>query len=124
MCLLTGLTEPAEGILTVPRLAERGILLMRDAGIREVTAGRTVQTVNLVTGQLATMRYSKDGNRTRIGLSDRPLVTSYEIRDGRRSENRVLGDQISVALFTVDGRILGAREAEAGCVNWEVILQP
>jgi hypothetical protein len=81
---------------------------MRDAGIREVTVGRTVQTVNLVTGQSATMRYSKDGNRTCIGLSDRPLVTIYENRDGRRMETTVLGDQISAALFTVDGRILGA----------------
>jgi hypothetical protein len=29
-----------------------------------------------------------------------------------------------VALFTVGGRILGAREDEAGYVNWEVILEP
>jgi hypothetical protein len=35
----------------------------------------------------------------------------------------VLGDQISVALFSVDGQILGAREDEAGFVNWEVIPQ-
>ena len=29
----------------------------------------------------------------------------------------MLGDAISVALFSVDGRILGAREDEAGYVN-------
>jgi len=43
------------------------------------------------------------------------------IRDGRRIETTVLGDQISVALFPVDGRILGARDDEAGYVNWEAI---
>ena len=113
--------EPAEEILTVPRLADRGIRAMTDDEIREVTVGRTVQTVNLVTGQSATMHYSQDGKRSLAGLSDRPLVTPYEIRDGRRIETTILGDQISVALFSVDGRILGAREDEAGYVNWEVI---
>ena len=116
--------EPAEEILTVARLAERGILPMGDEDLRAVTVGRTVQTVNLVTGQSAATHYSKDGKRSLIGLSDRPIVTPYEIRDGRRVETTVLGDQISVALFSVDGRILGAREDEAGYVNWEVIPQP
>jgi hypothetical protein len=60
-----------------------------------------------MTGQSATLHYSSDGKRTLIGLSDRPLVTPYEIRD-RRIETTVLGDQISVALFTVGGWILGA----------------
>jgi hypothetical protein len=115
--------EPAEEILTVARLAERGIQAMTDDEIRALTVGRTVQTMNLVTGQSATMHYSKDGKRTLIGLSDRPLVTPYEIRDGRRIETTVLGDQISVALVSVDRRILGAREDEAGYVNWEVIPQ-
>jgi hypothetical protein len=115
--------EPAEEILTVARLAERGILPMGDEQIREVTAGRTVQTINLVTGQSAATHYSKDGKRSLLGLSDRPIVTPYEIRDGRRIETTVLGDQISVALFSVGGRILGAREDEAGYVNWEVLPQ-
>ena len=115
--------EPAEEILTVARLAERGIQAMTDDEIREVTVGRTAQTVNLVTGQSATMHYSKDGKRSLAGLSDRPLVTPYEIRGGRRIETTILGDQISVTLFSVDGRILGAREDEAGYVNWEVIPQ-
>ena len=115
--------EPAEELLTVARLAERGILPMSDEQIREVTVGRTVRTVNLVTGQSATVHYSKDGKRSLAGLSDRPLVTPYEIRDGRRIETTILGDALSVALFSVDGRILGAREDEAGYVNWEVIPQ-
>ena len=118
-----GARESAEETLTVARLAERGIMPMTDDEIRAVTVGRTVQTVNLVTGQSGTVHYSRDGNRSLIGLSDRPLVTPYEIRDGRRIETTVLGDQISVALFSVDGRILGAREDEAGFVNWEVIPQ-
>jgi hypothetical protein len=84
---------------------------------------RTVRTVNLVSGQSATMHYSKDGKRSLAGLSDRPLVTPYEIRDGRHIETTILGDQLSIALFSVDGRILGAREDEAGFVNWEVIPQ-
>ena len=96
---------------------------MSDEQIREVTVGRTVRTVNLVTGQSATMHYSRDGKRSLAGLSDRPLVTPYEIRDGRRIETTILGDALSVALFSVDGRILGAREDEAGYVNWEVIPQ-
>jgi hypothetical protein len=69
------------------------------------------------------LRAWRAGQRTLIGLSDRPLVTPYEIRDGRRIETTVLGDQISVALFSVVGRILGAREDEAGYVNWEAIPQ-
>ena len=113
--------EPPQEILTVARLAERGIQAMTDDEIREVTVGRTVQTVNLVTGQSAILHYSRDGKRTLAGLSDRPLVTPYVIRDGRRIETTVLGDQISVALFAVDGRILGARDDEAGYVNWEAI---
>ncbi len=113
--------EPAEEIFTVARLAERGILPMGDEQIREVTVGRTVRTVNLVTGQSATLHYSRDGKRTLAGLSDRPLVTPYVIQDSRRIETTVLGDQISVALFSVDGRTLGARDDEAGYVNWEVI---
>ena len=76
--------EPREDIFTVARLGERGILPMGDEEIREVTVGRTVRTVNLVTGQAATLHYSRDGKRTVAGLSDRPLVTPYEIRDGRR----------------------------------------
>jgi hypothetical protein len=96
---------------------------MTDDEIRAATVGRTVQTVNLVTGQSATLHYSRDGKRTLAGLSDRPLVTPYVIQDGRRIETTVLGDQISVALFLVDGRILGARDDEAGYVNWEVIPQ-
>lgn len=76
-----------------------------------------------MTGQSATLHYSRDGKRTLIGLSDWPLVTPYEIRDGRRIETTVLGDQISVTLFTVGGWILGAREDEAGYANWEVIPQ-
>jgi hypothetical protein len=115
--------EPREDIFTVARLAERGILPMGDEEIREVTVGRTVRTVNLVTGQSATLHYSRDGKRTVAGLSDRPLVTPYEIRDGRRIETTVLGDAFSVALFSVDGRILCAREDEAGFVNWEAIPQ-
>jgi Protein of unknown function (DUF3604) len=115
--------NPFQVGFTVARLAERGIMPMTDDEIRAVTVGRTVQTVNLVTGQSGTVHYSGDGNRSLIGLSDRPLVTPYEIRDGRRIETTVLGDQISVALFSVDGRILGAREDEAGFVNWEVIPQ-
>ena len=115
--------EPWEDIFTVARLTERGILPMGDEEIREVTVGRTVRTVNLVTGQAATLHYSRDGKRTVAGLSDRPLVTPYEIRDGRRIETTVLGDAFSVALFSVDGRILGAREDEAGFVNWEAIPQ-
>jgi hypothetical protein len=115
--------EPREEIVTVAGLAERGILPMSDEQIREVTIGRTVRTVNLVTGRSATLHYSREGKRTLAGLSDRPLVTPYEIRDGRRIETTVLGDAFSVALFSVDGRILGAREDEAGYVNWEVIPQ-
>jgi hypothetical protein len=110
---------PAENLFTVAQLADRGVRPMTDDEIREVTVGRTVRTVNLVTGQAATLHYSRDGKRTLIGLSDRPLVTAYEIRDARRVETSLLGDDISVALFSVDGRILGARADEAGYVNFE-----
>ncbi len=113
--------DPEEEILTVARLSERGVQAMTDDEIREVTVGRTVRTVNLVAGQSATMHYGKDGQRSLSGLSDRPSITPYEIRGGRRTETTILGDQISVALFTVEGRILGAREDEAGYVNWEFI---
>jgi hypothetical protein len=110
-----------EEVLTVAQLAERGIRPMTDDKIREVTVGRTVRTVNLVTGQAATIHYGEDGQRSLMGLSDRPLVTPYEIRDGRRIETSVLGDQIAVTLFSVDGRILGAREDEIGYVNYEAL---
>ena len=45
------------------------------------------------------------------------------IQDGRRIETTVLGDQISIALFSAGGRIMGARDDEAGYVNWEVMPQ-
>jgi hypothetical protein len=107
---------------TVAQLAERGIGPMTDDEIRAVTIGRTVRSVNLITGFEATLHYGADGNRSLMGLSDRPVVTPYEIRDGRRIETTLLGERMSVALFSVDGRILGARDDEAGYVNYEAFV--
>ena len=100
---------PAEGMYTVAELADRGIRPMTDEEIRGATVGRTVPSVNLLTGFEATLYYGADGNRSLMGLGDRPLVTPYEIRDGRRIETTLLGEHMSVALFSVDGRTLGAR---------------
>ncbi len=47
-----------------------------------------------------------------MGLGDRPVVTPCEIRDGRRVETTLLGERMSLALFSVDGRTLGARDDE------------
>lgn len=104
---------------TVAQLADRGIRPMTDDEIRAVAMGRTVRSVNLVTGFEATLHYGADGNRSLMGLGDRPVVTPYEIRDGRRIETILLGERMSVALFSVDGRTLGARDDEAGYVNYE-----
>ena len=52
--------------------------------------GRTVRPVNLVTGFEATLHYGTDGNRSLMGPGDRPVVTPYEIRDGRRIETTLL----------------------------------
>ena len=109
----------AEDLYTVAQLAERGIHPMTDDEIRAVTEGRTVRSVNLLTGFEATLHYGADGNRSLMGLGDRPVVTPYEIRDGRRIETTLLGERMAVALFSVDGRILGARDDEAGYVNYE-----
>ena len=109
----------AEGMYTVAQLADRGIHPMTDDEIRAVTVGRTVRSVNLITGFEATLHYGADGNRSLMGLGDRPVVTPYEIRDGRRIETTLLGERMSVALFSVDGRTLGARDDEAGYVNYE-----
>ncbi len=109
----------AEDMYTIAELADRGIQPMTDEDIRALTVGRTVRSVNLVTGFEATIHYGADGNRSLMGLGDRPLVTPYEIRDGRRIETTLLGDRMSVALFSVDGRTSGARDDEAGCVNYE-----
>ena len=54
-----------------------------------------------------------------VGLGDRTVVTPCEIRDGRRVETTLLGERMSLALFSVDGRTLGARDDEAGYVNYE-----
>ena len=109
----------AEDLYTVAQLAERGIHPMTDDEIRAVTEGRTVRSVNLLTGFEATLHYGADGNRSLTGFGDRPVVTPYEIRDGRRIETTLLGERMAVALFSVDGRILGARDDEAGYVNYE-----
>ena len=109
----------AAGLYTVAELADRGIGPMTDEEIRAVTVGRTVRSVNLLTGFEATLHYGADGNRSLMGLGDRPVVTPYEIRDGRRIETTLLGERMSVALFSVDGRTLGARDDEAGYVNYE-----
>ena len=109
----------AEGLYTVAQLADRGIHPMTDDEIRAVTVGRTVRSVNLVTGFEATLHYGADGNRSLMGLGDRPVVTPYEIRDDRRIETSLLGERMSVALFSVDGRTMGARDDEAGYVNYE-----
>ena len=108
-----------EGLFTVAELADRGIAPMTDDEIRAVTVGKTVRSVNLVTGFEVTIHYGADGSRSLMGLGDRPTVTPYEIRDGRRIETSLLGDRMSIALFSVDGRVLGAREDEAGYVNYE-----
>ena len=91
-------------MFTVAQLADRGIPPMTDDEIRAVTVGRTVRSVNLVTGFEVTIHYGADGNRSLMGLGDRPIVTPYEIRDGRRIETSLLGDRMSIALFAVDGR--------------------
>jgi len=109
----------AEGMYTVADLADRGIGPMTDDEIRAVTVGRTVRSVNLITGFEATLHYGADGNRSVMGLGDRPVVTPYEIRGGRRIETTLLGERMSVALFSVGGRTLGARDDEAGYVNYE-----
>ena len=109
----------AEGMYTVAQLADRGIRPMTDDQIRAVTVGRTVRSVNLVTGFEATLHYGADGNRSLMGLGDRPVVTPYQIRGGRRIETTLLGERMSTALFSVDGRTLGARDDEAGYVNYE-----
>ncbi len=108
-----------EGLFTVAQLADRGIAPMTDDEIRAVTVGRTVRSVNLVTGFEVAIHYGADGNRSLMGLGDRPTVTPFEIRGGRRIETSLLGDRMSIALFSVDGRVLGAREDEAGYVNYE-----
>jgi Protein of unknown function (DUF3604) len=109
-----------EGMYTATQLAERGIAPMTDDELRAAT-GHTVRSINLVTGFEATLHYGVDGNRSLMGFGDRPVVTPYEIRDGRRIETSLLGDRMSVALYSVDGRTLGARDDEAGYVNYEVI---
>lgn len=108
-----------DGLFTVAQLADRGIVPMTDEQLRDATVGRTVRSVNLVTGFEAILHYDADGNRSLMGLGDRPMVTPYEIRDGRRIETSLLGDRMSVALFAVDGRTLGARDDEGGYVNYE-----
>ena len=104
-------------MFTVTQLADRGITAMTDDQIRALTVGHTVRAVILVTGFETTIHYGADGNRSLMGLSDRPIVTPYEIGDGRRIETSLLGDRLSVALFAVDGRTLGARDDEAGYIN-------
>jgi hypothetical protein len=42
-----------------------------------------------------------------------------KIRDGRRIQTSLLGDQMTVGLFSVGGRTLGAWDDEAGYVNFE-----
>ena len=101
------------------QLADRGIGPMTDDQIRAVTVGRTVRSVNLITGVEAVLHYGTDGNRSLVGLGDRPVVTPYEIRDNRRIETTLLGERMSIALFSVDGRTLGARDDEAGYINYE-----
>ena len=51
----------AEGMFTVAQLADRGIHPMTDDEIRAVTMGRTVRSVNLITGFEATLHYGADG---------------------------------------------------------------
>ena len=109
----------AAGMYTVAELADRGIHPMTDDEIRAVTVGRLVRSVNLITGFEATLHYGADGNRSVMGLGDRPVVTPYEIRDGRRIETTLLDERMSIALFSVDGRTLAARDDEAGYVNYE-----
>jgi hypothetical protein len=75
--------------------------------------------VVVVTGFETTIYNDADGNRSLMGLSDRPIVTPYVIRGGRRIETTLLGDHMSVALYYVAGRTLGSRDDEAGYVNYE-----
>ena len=111
--------QTIEGMFTVSELADRGIRPITDDELRVRTVGRTVRSVNLITGWGVTLHYDAQGNRSLMGLGDRPIVTPYEIRDNRRIETTLLGDRMSVAIFSVDGRILGARDDEAGYVNYE-----
>ena len=106
-------------MFTVAQLADRGIHPMTDDEIRAVTMGRTVRSVNLITGFEATPALRRGRDRSLMGLGDRPVVTPYQIRDGRRIETTLLGERMSIALFAADGRTLAGRDDEAGYVNYE-----
>ena len=108
----------AAGMYTVAELADRGIHPMTDDEIRAVTVGRLVRSVNLITGFEATLHYGADGNRSVMGLGDRPVVTPYEIRDGRRIETTLLGieridcaiDQRRLSPIRVPARLQGEKQ--------------
>jgi hypothetical protein len=83
-----------DGLFTVAQLADRGIVPMNDEQIRAATVGRTVRSVNLVTGFTATIHYDADGEReelTYAEVSARVHQTATMLYDdlGVRRGNRV-----------------------------------
>lgn len=62
-----------------------------------------VHYVTDVSGATVGAHYDIDGNRSLMGSGDRSVVTPHDIGGGRRIETSLLGDRMSVALFSVEG---------------------
>jgi hypothetical protein len=95
----------AEEIVTVAALAERRIMPVGDQEIRALTAGCTVRTVNLVTGQSAILHYSRAGQAApRLdvhGITRSPAEMARMIAELIGNSSLEYGYQPQVPLLTV-----------------------
>jgi hypothetical protein len=117
-------------------LAAQGIEALDDAALRSLIVGRTLVVRNRVTGERYEARYGADGRRRLRNVTPGllrqsafeafhggpPPVTSapYVIHDARITTS-FDGQVFEVRVYNVEGTYLGARTADHGAVNWELI---
>jgi len=122
--------------LTESELAAQGREALDDAALRSLIVGRTLVVRNRVTGDRYEARYGADGRRLLRNITPGilrqsafeafhggpPPVTSapYVVHDARITTS-FDGQVFEVRVYNVGGTYLGARSADHGAVNWELI---
>jgi hypothetical protein len=122
--------------LTESELAAQGVEALDDAALRTLIVGRTLVVRNRATGERYEARYGADGRRLLRNITPGilrqsafeafhggpPPVASapYVVHDARITTS-FDGQVFEVRVYNVGGTYLGARTADQGAVNWELV---
>jgi hypothetical protein len=120
------LAKGRERAITVAGLENDKVTALSTEEIKKLLVGKEVRIKNLATGAEYTASYGEDGMRTLAATAgfgaahgQGAAKNPYEIKDGKLSSRLDDGSQFSTRLYKQGGRYLGAKDDEAGYVNYE-----